>query len=184
MTNTSESKQLVEAAKKEIYKSISMAICMAPCAVGMSLYRFRKEIAPYWGKKPDSIKRDLTRGVPAKLTFSQITFAIEQVYQSYIATVPQEKLENIVQAHSKFYPYIFQLIEDMYKLIGALDKRQSWAEHDIPLWKQELIRLFLSGKITTGFTAKEAEWLREALLDFPPNGIELLNKTEERQPIS
>ena len=182
MVSVNESKQLARSAKKEVYKWIGRIVSLAPCVVGMSLYRFYIEVAPYWktgsNVGPDTVKRDLSRGIPAKLSCSQVTTAIEQAYQSYIANLkpPDEQKELIEKLHDEMYPHIFETIERMYKLIETIDCGQSWIERVNVSCSREMVNAFIFGRIPKdgdGLTAKEAEWLRKALLELPPKGIDI-----------
>lgn len=183
MVSINESKQLAQSAKKEIYKWIGEIVSLAPCAVGMSLYRFYIEVAPYWktgsNVKPATVKRDLSRGIPAKLSCSQVTTAIEQAYQSYISKLKpplDEQRELIEKTHDEIYPHIFEVIECMYKLIETIDRDQSWIERVNVSCSREMVNAFIFGHIPKdgrGLTEKETEWLRKALLEFPPRGIKI-----------
>lgn len=179
MISVDESKKIANEAKKEVYKKIGITIRMAPILVGMSEYRFHKEFAPYWGQpdtSPETVKNGLERGVPRRLKCDEVINGIEQAYQSYVTSsklTPEIKALT-AQLHDAAYPKLFERIKKLYKLIDIINDDQKWIKATAPLCSQEMVSAFMSGRISKsgeGLTAKEAEWLRAALVRFLPEYI-------------
>lgn len=185
LMSADECKQFVQEIEKWTYKFIGEIVCIASYSVGMPLYRFCKEIAPCWGVKPATVKRALRRGVPAKLSYEQITTAMEQAYRSHINNLkpPHGKKESmekemIERIHDELYPIFFESIECLYKRIEAARQGLSWIEENRPLLARATITAFMSGAIPKeegeeGLSGEDCKWLRESLYILPPKGIKV-----------
>lgn len=185
LISADECKQFVQEIEKATYKFIGEIVRIASDSIGMPLYRFCKEIAPCWGVKASTVKRDLRRGVPAKLSYEQITTAMEQAYKSHINNLkpPHGKKESmekevIERIHDEFYPIFFEEIEFLYKRIEAARQGLSWIEENRPLLARATITAFMSGAIPKeegeeGLSGEDCKWLRESLYILPPKGIKV-----------
>lgn len=200
-----ERKMSAQEVKECAYLIIGKLLKVFASSVGISHYKYYQIIAPCLETEttpsitPATVKRYTNRGIPQNLSFSRLSAAIEQAYQSYVNAPERTNKEKEIaeKGHKAFYPILLDeivlpsgeckppLLKILYHIAEFADECKPFLEKDFQMWLT--INAFLNGSLFTDGEVPSQEdlnWLRESFRRFPPKGIELLNKTEERQPAS
>ena len=120
------------------------------------------------------MKRYTNRGVPQYLSYSRLSNAIEQAYQSYLNDPKLTHDEKIKaeEAHDLCYPQYFSMMKMLYDVIQLSDEIEPFLDTNLRM--KQTIFTFLGGTLFDEEETPSQEdlnWLRESLRQFPPKGI-------------
>lgn len=182
MESIDEGKLKAQVARDFVYKAIGQLLKWFARSAKISHNRFYKLLAnslyPETGRKisPETIKRYTNRGIPQSLSYSRLSNAIEQAYQSYVneSERTDEEKEAAKKAHDSYYPELLFFMKELYRVVQLVDECEPLLKTDLRM--QQTIVAFLGGTLfSEGETPsqKDLDWLRESFRQFPPKGIEV-----------
>lgn len=182
MENIDEGKLKAQVTRNRVYKAIGQLLKLFASSAEISHNRFYRLLAdslyPETGLEisPETIKRYTNRGIPQSLSYSRLSNAIEQAYQSYISDpeCTDKEKSTAKEAHDSHYPELLSTMKELYRVIQLVDECEPFLETELRM-KQTIIA-FLGGTLfNEGETPsqKDLDWLRESFRQFPPKGIEV-----------
>lgn len=171
----------IQKIKIKTYLAIGQMLKLFAASAGISFNRYYKIIAPCLATEaepmisPETVKRYTNRGIPKKLSYSRLSAAIEQAYQSYVSdpTLEDGKRLTAEKAHESYYPQLLEMVREQYHIIELTDVFAPFMTEDFQM--QRVLQSFMNGMLFDDDKApdqKTLELLKKSLQRFPPKGME------------
>lgn len=179
MVDMGEGKLKAQAIRTRAYIGIGSLLKLFASSAGISHYRYYQIIAPYLVTEtkptvsPAAVKRYTNRGIPQNLSYSLLSNAIEQAYQSYLSspTLTRDEKNKAEKAHDLHYPQYFSMMKMLYRMVQLSDEIEPFLDTNLRM--KQTIFAFLGGTLFDEAETPSQEdlnWLRESLRQFPPKG--------------
>ena len=126
-----------------------------------------------------SVKRYTTRGIPQKLTYSDLSAAIEQVFQDYINDPKrtQEEIALAKKAHEDIYPTLLSTVKGLYESVLELEECIPYINDDVRM--QLIAELFYTKQYFEegkSLSKEEADLLVESVRRYSYKDLQRMKK--------